>query len=99
MMAALGGTRFWYGPALGAVIVTTLTQSLTGGERAVLNRALIGAILIIVIVFLPDGVAGGLRRAWRRAAPSSRRRRAPSWRWTPSGRHEPNRWRCWAAPT
>src|SRR5258705_11365239 len=68
MMAALGGTRFWYGPALGAVIVTTLTQSLTGGERAVLNRALIGAILIIVIVFLPDGVAGGLRRAWRRAA-------------------------------
>src|SRR4029077_6993183 len=43
--------------------------SLTGGERAVLNRALIGAILIIVIVFLPDGVAGGLRRAWRRAAP------------------------------
>jgi branched-chain amino acid transport system permease protein len=69
MMAALGGTRFWYGPALGAIIVTTLTQSLTGGERAVLNRALIGAILIIVIVFLPDGVAGGLRRAWRRAAP------------------------------
>jgi len=69
MMAALGGTRFWYGPALGAVIVTTLTQSLTGGERAVLNRALIGAILILVIVFLPDGVAGGLRRAWRRAAP------------------------------
>src|SRR5258705_10085778 len=69
MMAALGGTRFWYGPALGAVLVTTLTQSLAGGERAVLNRALIGAILIIVIVFLPDGVAGGLRRAWRRAAP------------------------------
>jgi len=67
MMAALGGTRFWYGPALGAVIVTTLTQSLTGGERAVLNRALIGAILILVIVFLPDGVAGGLHRAWRRA--------------------------------
>ena len=66
MMAALGGTRFWYGPALGAVIVTTLTQSLTGGESAVLNRALIGAILIAVIVFLPDGVAGGLHRAWRR---------------------------------
>jgi len=68
MMAALGGTRFWYGPALGAVIVTTLTQSLTGGERAVLNRALIGAILIGVIVFLPDGVAGGLQRALRRRA-------------------------------
>lgn len=68
MMAALGGTGFWYGPALGAVIVTTLTQSLTGGESAVLNRALIGAILIAVIVFLPNGVAGGLRRRARRAA-------------------------------
>ena len=70
MMAALGGTRFWYGPALGAVLVTALTQSLTGGESAILNRALIGAILIAVIVFLPDGVAGGLSRVRRaRAAP------------------------------
>ena len=68
MMAALGGTGFWYGPALGAVIVTTLTQSLTGGESAVLNRALIGAILIVVIVFLPNGVAGGLRRRARHTA-------------------------------
>ncbi len=71
MMAALGGTRFWYGPALGAVIITTLTQSLTGGESAVLNRALIGAVLIAVIVFLPNGVAGGLQRRFRRAAHAS----------------------------
>src|SRR5205823_14260841 len=70
MMAALGGTRFWYGPARGAVLVTALTQSLTGGESAILNRAVIGAILIVVIVFLPDGVAGGPGRARRgRGAP------------------------------
>src|SRR5262249_44459431 len=66
-------TRFWYGPALGAVIVTALTQSLTGGESAVLNRALIGAILIAVIVFLPDGVAGGLSRARRARAGAAAR--------------------------
>jgi branched-chain amino acid transport system permease protein len=71
MMAALGGTRFWYGPALGAVIVTTLTQSFTGGESAVLNRALIGGILIAVIVFLPNGVAGGFPRRARRTAIAS----------------------------
>jgi ABC-type branched-subunit amino acid transport system ATPase component len=78
MMAALGGTRFWYGPAIGAVIVTSLTQSLTGGDSAILNRALIGAILIAVIVFLPDGVAGGLRRRGRRpvARPSDTSTRA-----------------------
>jgi branched-chain amino acid transport system permease protein len=68
MMAALGGTRFWYGPAVGAVIVTTLTQTLTGGQSAILNRALIGAILIAVIVFLPEGVAGWRRRARRAPA-------------------------------
>jgi len=70
MMAALGGTRFWYGPALGAVIVTALTQSLTGGDSAILNRALIGGILIAVIVFLPNGVAGGLSRRRRPAVPA-----------------------------
>src|SRR5439155_259917 len=66
-----GGPRVWYGPALGAVSVTTLTQSLTGGESAVLNRALIGAILIAVIVFLPNGLAGGLQGRARRAAVAS----------------------------
>jgi branched-chain amino acid transport system permease protein len=65
MMAALGGTRSWFGPAIGAAIVSGLTQTLTGGQSAILNRALIGAVLIVVIVFLPDGVAGGLTR-WRR---------------------------------
>ncbi len=65
MMAALGGTRSWFGPAIGAAIVSGLTQTLTGGQSAILNRALIGAVLIAVIVFLPDGVAGGLGR-WRR---------------------------------
>lgn len=62
MMAALGGTRVWYGPAIGAVIVTALTQALTGGQSAILNRALIGGVLILVIVFLPNGVVGGGRR-------------------------------------
>jgi branched-chain amino acid transport system permease protein len=68
MMAALGGTRYWYGPAIGAFVVTTLTQALMGGKSAILNRAIIGAILILVIVFLPEGVAGGLRRRLPRRA-------------------------------
>ena len=70
MMSILGGTRYWFGPALGAVIVTILTHALAGGQSAILNRALIGAILILVIVFLPEGVAGTLvRRRPRQAAP------------------------------
>ncbi len=75
MMAVLGGTGYWFGPAIGATIVTALTHALTGGQSAILNRALIGAILIVVIVFLPDGIAGGLTRWWRRRP---RRARAPA---------------------
>lgn len=72
LMSILGGTRYWFGPALGAVIVTVLTHALAGGETAVLNRAMIGAILIIVIVFLPQGVAGKLvRRRARQALPAA----------------------------
>jgi branched-chain amino acid transport system permease protein len=71
MMAALGGTRYWFGPAIGAAIVTGLTHALTGGQSAILNRALIGAILIAVIVFLPDGVAGGIARRFKRRARSA----------------------------
>src|SRR5262249_49598988 len=84
MMAALGGTRYWWGPALGALVITSLTQALTGGQSAVLNRALIGGILILVIVFLPDGVAGGPEprgrppRVGRPLPPRGTARRAPS---------------------
>jgi len=73
LMSILGGTRYWFGPAIGAVIVTVLTHALAGGESAVLNRALIGAILILVIVFLPEGVAGRVVR--RRPRPAAPRRR------------------------
>jgi branched-chain amino acid transport system permease protein len=77
-MSILGGTRYWFGPALGAVIVTVLTHALAGGESAVLNRAMIGAILIIVIVFLPQGVAGTLvRRRARPALPAAAGQPAP----------------------
>jgi branched-chain amino acid transport system permease protein len=77
LMSILGGTRYWFGPALGAVIVTILTHALAGGESAVLNRAMIGAILIVVIVFLPQGVAGTLVRRRARPLPSTTGRPAP----------------------
>ncbi len=78
LMSILGGTRYWFGPALGAVIVTILTHALTGGESAILNRALIGAILVLVIVFLPDGVAGQVvRRRSRQGTPDTAERPSP----------------------
>jgi len=58
LMSALGGTRHWFGPAVGAIVVTLLLYSFTAGDMAILGRALIGLILVLVILFMPDGILG-----------------------------------------
>ena len=58
LMAALGGTRHWLGPAVGAVAITVLLYAFTSGQAAVLGRALSGLILIVVIVAMPMGILG-----------------------------------------
>ena len=73
LMSALGGTRHWLGPAVGAVVITVLLYSFTAGEAPVLGRALVGAILIAVIVLMPEGILGKLVKRLRRAAVSEPR--------------------------
>jgi len=72
LMAALGGTRHWLGPALGAAALTTLLYVFTTSDYAVAGRAAMGLIFILVILFLPQGLLG--RFAHRKALP---RRNAP----------------------
>jgi branched-chain amino acid transport system permease protein len=62
LMSILGGTRHWAGPAIGAVAITCLLFAFTGGEYAVLGKGAIGLILVIGILFMPEGVMGKLRR-------------------------------------
>lgn len=62
LMSILGGTRHWAGPAIGAVAITCLLFSFTGGEYAVLGKGVIGLILVIGVLFMPEGVMGKLRR-------------------------------------
>ena len=66
LMSALGGTRHWLGPAVGAVAITLLLYAFTGGGAAVAGRALTGLILIIVIVAMPAGILGQLLKRFRR---------------------------------
>ena len=42
LMSVLGGARHWLGPAVGATVVTVLMVGVTGGESAILGRALVG---------------------------------------------------------
>ncbi len=69
LMAALGGTRHWLGPAVGAVVITMLLYAFTSGEAAVIGRALSGLILIIVIVAMPAGILGQILKRFRREPP------------------------------
>lgn len=66
LMSVLGGARHWLGPAIGATFVTVLTYAFVGGELALLGRALIGLILILVILFLPHGLMGLIAKRTRR---------------------------------
>jgi len=58
LMSVLGGTRFWGGPAVGAALITTLLYAFTASNHAVAGRAVFGAVLIVAILFMPQGVLG-----------------------------------------
>jgi branched-chain amino acid transport system permease protein len=68
LMSVLGGSRHWFGPAVGATIITALLYAFTAGDFAVAGRAAIGFILIAVILFMPQGVMGQVQRWWRKQA-------------------------------
>ncbi|MDB5947811.1 MAG: branched-chain amino acid transporter ATP-binding protein/permease, partial [Ramlibacter sp.] len=58
LMSVLGGTRHWAGPAVGAAAITALIYVFTAGDHAVAGKAAVGAILVLVILFMPNGILG-----------------------------------------
>jgi len=72
LMSVLGGARHWLGPAAGATIITASLYAFTGGQQAVLGRAVVAFVLILVILLLPEGVVPAILRRW-----SAARRRRP----------------------
>ncbi len=58
LMSVLGGTRHWAGPAVGAAAITALLFVFTAGDHAIAGKASVGAILVLAILFLPNGILG-----------------------------------------
>ncbi|MGB7552215.1 MAG: hypothetical protein WBM15_11740, partial [Chromatiaceae bacterium] len=52
-----------YGAILGAVILTFLPELLVVFEDY--EVLIFGAILMLIMIFLPQGIAGGLRGLWQ----------------------------------
>jgi len=63
LMSILGGARHWAGPALGAVVITSLQYVFTIGDNALVGKMALGLILILVILFKPEGFLGKLAKA------------------------------------
>ena len=74
LMSVLGGARHWLGPAVGAALITASLYAFTGGQQAVLGRAVVAFVLILVILLLPEGVVPAVLARWRAyRAPTDRR--------------------------
>jgi branched-chain amino acid transport system permease protein len=71
LMAIIGGIGTVAGPVLGAVLLKLSSEVFRNVfEQA--NLLIYGALLIVVILFIPDGLIGGLRRLIeRRKAPAA----------------------------
>lgn len=65
LMSVLGGSRSWFGPAVGATVITTLLYAFISGGEAMIGRALVGLILVVAILWLPDGIVPAVRKRWR----------------------------------
>jgi branched-chain amino acid transport system permease protein len=64
LMAILGGASAFTGPIVGAVVITLVKNVVsTYVDRW---NSLLGAIFVIVIVFMPFGIVPGVRQLWHR---------------------------------
>jgi len=65
LMAIFGGMGQLYGPVLGATLFTYLEEFLIT-RLPELYMLIFGAILVIAIVYLPDGLVGLINKWWKR---------------------------------
>jgi branched-chain amino acid transport system permease protein len=56
LMSTLGGRQHWLGPVIGAAVVFTLQDRLAGGGYGDLSQILLGTVLIVAILFMPEGL-------------------------------------------
>lgn len=76
LMALFGGRQSWVGPIVGALVISVVSEFLTlqlGNEAA---RILFGILMVVVILYLPDGLIAYVRPR-RKQAPLPREGAAP----------------------
>ena len=67
LMALFGGMGQLYGPILGAIIFTYLKEELIT-RIPELYMLIFGVVLVVVILFLPNGLVGLVQKLWKRVS-------------------------------
>jgi branched-chain amino acid transport system permease protein len=56
VMSVLGGRRHWLGPVIGAVVIYSLQERLTNSGLGDWGQVVLGGILVLMILFAPEGL-------------------------------------------
>jgi branched-chain amino acid transport system permease protein len=67
VMVLLGGVQTLAGPVVGASVFTTLQDLVM--RQTDYWRALLGAIILLLVLVFPQGIAGGFATLWRKVRP------------------------------
>ncbi|MFA9444239.1 branched-chain amino acid ABC transporter permease [Egicoccus sp. AB-alg6-2] len=57
LMSVVGGRRHWFGPVLGAVLIYTVTDRMSGAGYAELSQIVLALVLITATLFLRGGIS------------------------------------------
>jgi len=67
MVVMVGGVATFWGPVIGAIIMVLLAEVIRSiPHLGAAHMTLFGVLLIVIIIFLPNGIAGGLPRIGKR---------------------------------
>lgn len=65
-MPLIGGTKFWYGPVIGALVLGLTQEVATVTISSELNLLIVGVVLIGFITLAPGGIVGLVQKFGRR---------------------------------
>lgn len=77
LMAAIGGFGTFYGPIIGAALVTLMNSSLSNYTNA--SEFYIGLVFLSIVTFASRGLAGGLEKGWAALRGGQIGSRIPGW--------------------
>jgi branched-chain amino acid transport system permease protein len=64
-MSLIGGTAYWMGPVVGAILLGVTQQLLAVTISSEVNVLVLGVMLVLFVVAAPEGILGLVRRARR----------------------------------